>query len=142
MGNIARHGSHDLVMWESEDLVNWSEQKMTPLGTEDFGCLWAPDIIFDKKNEDYLLHWSSPHWSNYFGPMAIYYSRTKDFQNFSVPELLYRKEDSGVIGSAMYEENGSYYLFVKSEDNPLGVIMLKVIALLDHLNVSIRLTMR
>lgn len=123
--NIARHGSHDLVMWESSDLVHWSEQKMITLGTEDFGCLWAPDIIFDKENNDYVLHWSSPHRSNNFGPMAIYYSRTKDFQTYSEPQLLYRKEDSGVIDSCMYEENGKFYLFVKSEANPLGVIMLK-----------------
>ncbi|MBU5595116.1 glycoside hydrolase family 43 protein [Amphibacillus sp. MSJ-3] len=122
---VAREGSHCLVMWESEDLVNWSEQKMIRLGGDDFGCHWAPDIIYDKDMDDYLLHWSSPHRSNHFGPMAIYYSRTKDFETFTEPKLLYRKEDSGVIDSAMYEEDGQYYLFVKSEHNPLGVIMLK-----------------
>lgn len=122
---ISNNGSKDLVMWESDDLVHWSNQKMLHLGTEEFGCLWAPDIIFDEKNQDYIIHWSSSHKKNNYGPKAIFYSRTKDFETFTEPQELYRKEDSGVIDSAMYEENGVYYLFVKSEQNPSGIILLK-----------------
>lgn len=72
-----------------------------------------------------MLHWSSSHRSNDYGQKAIYYSRTKDFEHFTRPEVLYRKEDSGVIDSAMYEENGRYYLFVKSEGNPQNIILLE-----------------
>lgn len=122
---ISKNGSKHLVMWESEDLIHWSQQKMIQLGDENFGCLWAPDIIFDVENNDYVVHWSSSHISNNYGPKSIYYARTKDFQTFSKAKLLYQKEDSGVIDSAMYEENGSYYLFVKSDKNPEGVILLK-----------------
>ena len=43
---ISHSGSKCLCMWESEDLVNWSEQRLLPIGTEEFGCLWAPDILF------------------------------------------------------------------------------------------------
>lgn len=122
---IGRNGSKCLSVWESADLVSWSEQKLVKLGDEDFGCLWAPDIIYNRKSDDYVLHWSSAHRSNHYGPKAIYYSRTKDFAHFSKPEVLYRKEDSGVIDSAMYEEDGRYYLFVKSEKNPSNIILLK-----------------
>lgn len=122
---IGRNGSHYLSMWESEDLVNWSEQKLIKLGDKEFGCRWAPDILHDVEHGDYILHWSSPHISDDYQEKAIYYSRTKDFREFTEPELLYRKEDSGVIDSAMYEENGKYYLFVKSEKNPCGVILLE-----------------
>ena len=97
---------------------------MIILGNEDFGCLWAPDIIYDAENDDYVLHWSSCHRENGFGPMAIYYSRTRDFATYSAPALMYRKEASGCIDSAMYEENGRYYLFVKSEKNPETMIEL------------------
>lgn len=121
---IGRNGSKCLSLWESEDLVHWSEQKLIKLGNEDYGCLWAPDILHDKETGDYILHWSSPHVSDGYKNKAIYYSRTRDFQSFTEPELLYRKEDSGVIDSAMYEEDGKYYLFVKSIDNPCGVILL------------------
>lgn len=122
--NISEHGSKDLAHWWSDDLVHWSEQEMVRIGDENCGCIWAPDIIFDSENKDYVLHWSYCHAGNNYGPKAIYYSRTKDFVNFSKPELLYRKEDSGCIDSAMYEENGKYYLIVKSEMNPSRMIML------------------
>ena len=122
---IGRNGSKNFSVWESEDLVNWSEQRLVKVGNDDFGCMWAPDIIFDRENNDYVLHWSSPHVSTNFGPKDIYYSRTKDFENFTEPEVLYHKEDSGIIDSAMYEEDGMYYLFVKSEFNPERIIMLK-----------------
>ena len=101
------------------------EQRLAKIGDENFGCLWAPDIIYDRENGDYLLHWSSSHSCNNYGRKGIYYSRTKDFKEFSSPEVLYRKEDSGVIDSAIYEENGWYYMFVKSEGNPEKIILLR-----------------
>lgn len=122
---IGRNGSKSFSLWESTDLVSWSEQRLVKFGDDDFGCLWAPDIIFDRKERDYVIHWSSSHKSNDYGNKAIYYSRTKDFETFSKPEILYRKEDSGVIDSAMYEEDGKYYLFVKSEGNPERIILLE-----------------
>ena len=121
---ISRYGSKNFSVWESENLVDWTQQRLVKIGTDDFGCLWAPDIIYDKENQDYLFHWSSSHMENQYGAKKIYYSRTKDFEHFSEPAVLYRKEDSGVIDSAIYEEGGMYYLFVKSEENPAKIIML------------------
>lgn len=122
---ISRHGSKCLAHWESDDLVHWSEQRLLPIGSEEFGCLWAPEITYDSQQGDYVLHWSSSHSSNGYGPKAIYYCRTKDFCTFTPPALLYRKPGSGVIDSAMYEEDGWYYLFVKSEGNPEKLILLR-----------------
>ena len=125
---VARNGSKCLSMWESEDLVHWSEQRLIQLGNEDFGCLWAPDVFYDPQQEDYVLHWSSSHASNGFGNMGIYFSRTKDFLDFSPPKLLYQKTDAGIIDSAIYLENGKYFLFLKSDRNPERIILLKA----DH----------
>lgn len=122
---ISRNGSKYFSVWESEDLVNWTEQRLVKMTDENFGCTWAPDIIFDKEHGDYVIHWSSPHCCDDYKERAIYYSRTTDFEHFTEPELLYRKADSGVIDSAMYEEDGVYYLFVKSEGNPETMILLK-----------------
>ena len=121
---ISRHGSKCLAHWQSEDLVKWDEEKLVELGDARFGCLWAPDILYDPDEDDYVLHWSSSHAENDFGPKAIYYSRTRDFERFTPPALLYRKADSGCIDSAMYREDGCYYLFVKSEGNPANIIEL------------------
>ena len=124
-GEIGRHGSKYLSMWESGDLINWSEQKLVKVGSDDMGCVWAPDIIYSGKDGEYIVHWSSSHKNNNYGNKRIYYSRTRDFVNFSEPGVLYEKADSGIIDSAMYEEDGVYYLFVKSEGNPAKMIMLK-----------------
>ncbi len=124
-GVISTQGSKCLVMWESDDLIHWSDQKMLELGDDNFGCLWAPDIIYDAKNEDYVIHWSSTHKAHGYHPMRIYFSRTKDFKTFSKPQELFKKDDSGIIDSAMYEENGKYYLFVKSDRNPARIILLE-----------------
>ena len=125
---VSHNGSKYLAMWESEDLVNWSEQRLLPLGDEDFGCLWAPDVFYDPEKEDYVLHWSSSHTSNGFGNMGIWFSRTRDFKSFGVPNLLYQKHAAGDIDSAIYTENGKYFIFLKSDRNPERIILLQA----DH----------
>ena len=122
--NIKHFGSKALAHWESPDLVNWTEEELVTLGDDNFGCLWAPDILYDKAQDDYILHWSSATKDNDFGPMGIFYSRTRDFKTFSAPRLLYRKDSGTVIDSAMYEEGGKYYLFVKSQGNPQNIQLL------------------
>lgn len=121
---IGENGSKCFALWESEDLVNWSEEKLIKIGDEHFGCLWAPDVIYDKKEGDYILHWSSSHDFNNYGEKGIYYSRTKDFQSFTEPRVLHRIEGRDIIDSAMSEEDGVYYLFVK-DGHPTNIVMLK-----------------
>lgn len=125
---VSRNGSKCLSMWESADLVNWSQQRLISFENADFGCLWAPDVFYDPEMEDYVLHWSSTHCHNNFGDMGIWFSRTKDFQTFTQPKLLYEKKDAGVIDSAIYVENGKYFLFVKSDNNPERILLLQA----DH----------
>ena len=120
---VGRHGRADLAHWSSPDLVTWTEQELIPIGSGEFGCVWAPDVLFDEARGEYILHWSSSHRDSGYGPKAIYCARTKDFRTFSEPELFYRKKDSGVIDSAAYAEDGRYYLFLKSEKNPETMIL-------------------
>lgn len=129
---ITRYGSRDFAHWESEDLVHWSEEEMIRLGDESFGCLWAPDVIFDPESSEYVLHWSSARPGQEF--MGIYCASTKDFRHFSAPSPLYLKEDSTVIDSAMYEEDGKFYLFVKGQGKPNRLMLLEG----DHVRGSFR----
>ncbi len=119
--NIRNHGSKCFSVWESRDLVEWTEQRLMGVGYEGFGCMWAPDVIYDRKTEEYLLHWSSEDLEKGSGRMEIFYSRTKDFVHFTKPEVLYGDPKGSVIDSAMYEEDGRYYLFVKEERKPLRI---------------------
>lgn len=125
---VSHNGSKCLSMWESEDLVHWSAQQLVPLGDENFGCFWAPDVLYDPERREYVLHWSSTHASNGFGNMGIWFSRTKDFKTFERPKSLYQKDDAGVIDSAIYMENGKYFMFLKCDHDPERIMLLQA----DH----------
>ncbi len=120
---IGRNGSKCLAHFVSDDLVKWTEECLEPIGNEKFGCLWAPDILFDEEKQEYILHFSSSHADNGYGSKAIYACRTRDFKSFTPPEIFFRKADSGVIDSAAYREGGKYYLFLKSEKDPASMIL-------------------
>lgn len=122
---VGRNGSKYLSVWESENLVDWSEQRLVKLGTEEFGCLWAPDILYDEQEGGYMLHWSSSQKTDGYQKRRIYFSWTKDFEYFTKPKVLFEKENSGVIDSAIYRENGMYYLFLKSEGHPVNILLLR-----------------
>ena len=124
--NIRKYGSKALAHWQSEDLIHWGEEELVQVADGRFGCVWAPDIIFDNETDEYVLHWSSPFSGK--PHMGIYCSRTRDFKHFSEPELLFEMKEGPVIDSAMYEEDGRYYLFIKGEENPRRLMLFEA----DH----------
>lgn len=123
---INNNGSKCLMSWASPDLVHWEKQQEIRFEGPSFGCLWAPDILFDKDRGEYLLHWSSTTLQgDRFIPHAIWYSTTRDFSRWARPDILYKKENGSVIDSAMAQEDGLYYLFLKSAKDPSGIILLQ-----------------
>ncbi len=119
--NVRQHGSKSLAHWQSEDLIHWGEEELIQVAGEGFGCVWAPDILYDQETDEYVLHWSSPFQGR--PHMGIYCSRTRDFKSFSEPALLFDMEEGPIIDSAMYEEGGRYFLFVKGEENPRRIML-------------------
>ena len=120
---VNREGSKYLSKWESDDLVNWKDQELVKIVDEDYGCAWAPDIIYDEREKEYMVHWSSRYPAQSDNFMAIFYAKTKDFINFSKPEMLCNKADTGIIDSNIVYEDGFYYRFVKSDFNPEHIIL-------------------
>lgn len=55
----ATAGSRSSVVWESEDLVKWSEPRPVRVAADDAGCTWAPEAIYGEENGDYLVFWAS-----------------------------------------------------------------------------------
>lgn len=48
------------MIWESADLVNWSELRMVDVASSiSAGAAWAPEAIYDEKTGEYLVYWSS-----------------------------------------------------------------------------------
>lgn len=110
---VQKSGSQHIVVWESTDLITWSEQRLIKVGPETAGCVWAPEAIYDKETDDFLVFWAS---RENFGAdkQKIFYSKTKDFKNFTKPKL-YIERNNHIIDTTIIEEDGKYYRFSKDE---------------------------
>ena len=83
------------VVWESDDLVNWSEPWLSEIAPEGAGCTWAPEFIYDEKTGEYVVYWSATKLevdenekvTQEYENHAIYYCKTRDFRTFTEPTL-------------------------------------------------------
>ena len=115
--HVNSHGSKCLCMWKTDDLINFSEQRLIHFGRNDFGCLWAPEIFFDEINEEYLIHWGSTVAEDNYTHMSIYCSTTKDFETFTPPKL-YLTKDNEILDSHITKIGDTYHLFYKNSERP------------------------
>ncbi len=115
--DYGNRGSKSLMFWESDDLVNWSEQRMIPVSDETMGCTWAPEAIYDEKTQQYVIYWSSSDLTNN-GKKSVYYATTRDFVTFSKPQVFVdgSKEFTVIDTSMVKGDDGKYYRFTKRED--------------------------
>lgn len=112
-------GSKSLVVWESDDLLDWGTPRLVEVAVDNAGCAWAPEAIWDKEKEQYMVYWASrlhepedkygDHWMQ-----RVYRSYTSDFVTFSAPEVYIENDDSR-IDTTIVEEDGVYYRFTKNE---------------------------
>ncbi len=109
-------GSKNLVVWESNDLIHWSDEILVEVGIPSAGCVWAPEAIYDKENKDFLVFWASKvkEETDTESKQRIYCSRTKDFKTYSNTEK-YIERENHVIDTTIIEHNGMYYRFSKDE---------------------------
>ncbi|MEO7933098.1 MAG: glycoside hydrolase family 43 protein [Chthoniobacterales bacterium] len=107
-------GSRSLVIWESNDLVHWSEPRLVPVAPGDAGCTWAPEAVYDPETKDYLVFWASKTGSDHFAKHRIWAARTTDFITFGKP-FIYIEKESDIIDTTIVRENGQYYRFSKDE---------------------------
>ena len=110
-----REGSQSIMIWESEDLVNWSEQRMVRVMDDDAACVWAPEAIYDEKTKDYFVYWSSRVKSDGCKKQRIYSAHTKDFVTFTQPEVYIEREFS-VIDTSILIADEKYYRLTKNHD--------------------------
>lgn len=107
-------GSKSIMIWESSDLVNWSNQRMVKVSKDDAGCTWAPESIFDKDMGEYMVFWASKVASDNYSKQRIYSSKTIDFIHFTEPQI-YIEKDNHIIDTTFIEQDGKYYRFSKDE---------------------------
>lgn len=114
---VNKTGSKGFCFWKSDDLINFSEQEILPLGRDDFGCMWAPEVFYDETEGEYLIHWGSTVKQDNYKHMSIYYSTTKDFVSFSKPKLFFTKANE-ILDTHIKKIDGKYHMFYKNAHNP------------------------
>jgi hypothetical protein len=102
------------MIWESEDLVYWSEQRMVDVGLKTAGCAWAPEAYYDETTGEYMIFWASRISKDGFGKQRIFYMTTKDFIDFSTSKA-WIDFDYDVIDATVIKEGDLYYRFLKYE---------------------------
>ncbi|GHE29227.1 glycoside hydrolase family 43 protein [Streptomyces capitiformicae] len=83
------NGSRSLVVWESTDLVTWSQPWLLNVAgaIPDGRNAWAPDAIWNPETNDYVLYWATNATLNGVLKHRIYYARTTDFRTITTPQL-------------------------------------------------------
>lgn len=113
-GRAVRAGSQSIVVWESEDLVNWSEPRLVKVAPDDAGCTWAPEAVYDEERGEYMVFWASLTARDNFSKHRIWAAHTKDFKTFSEP-FIYIEKPNTVIDTTIIRDRGVYYRFTKDE---------------------------
>ncbi|MFD1146526.1 glycoside hydrolase family 43 protein [Saccharothrix hoggarensis] len=125
--DAATKGSKSLVVWESTDLVNWSEPRLLNVAGDipDAGDAWAPEAIYNPATNDYVLYWATNATLNGVKKHRIYYVRTTDFRTITSP-VLYIDRDAGrgIIDTQIIESPssvGGYRYYRASADGHITV---------------------
>ncbi|WP_127819290.1 family 43 glycosylhydrolase [Microbacterium sp. CPCC 204701] len=119
------NASQNIVVWESTDLVNWSDQRIVFAGFDQAGCVWAPEATYNEATGEYYVYWAArdrtdngtDDWA-----LRMYLTKTRDFVTFTEPEIWTSLNEKGdgqtgpnIIDSTIAKEGDTYYRFSTSD---------------------------
>ncbi|KAJ4423130.1 hypothetical protein N0V82_002259 [Gnomoniopsis sp. IMI 355080] len=121
-----RFGSRSIVIWESENLADWTGPRLSePIVNASAGNIWAPESVWDPEKDTFVMIFASRYWSpsdpdrtGAQPPNVLMYVTTNDFVTFSEAQT-YFWPGFPVIDATFYHatEEGPnvWYRLVKSE---------------------------
>ena len=117
-GRAQTWGSRALLVWESDDLINWSDARLVQVSPDTAGNTWAPEAFWDEQRNAYIVFWASKIYKDATHSNGTYnkmmYALTRDFVNFSEAEVWVDKGYS-TIDSTIIKQDDTYYRFTKDE---------------------------
>ncbi|MBR5635757.1 MAG: family 43 glycosylhydrolase [Pseudobutyrivibrio sp.] len=118
-GRAQNAGSQAIMVWESTDLINWSKQRMVTITDSiDAGCTWAPEAYYDEITGEYVVFWASKIANDNYSLQRIYYSKTRDFNTFTKPQVWIDRKTASTIDTTVVAGNDGYlYRISKNEGN-------------------------
>ena len=99
------------TIWDSKDLVIWENERIVDVAPENATKTWAPEIAYDSENKNYFVYWTG-EVNNVWNTASIYYSITKDFKEFSKPQILFR-DSVGILDANIIKIEGVYNLIYR-----------------------------
>lgn len=121
-GGRTANGSRHLEIWESPDLINWSDQRHVLVAPETAGNAWAPEATYLESLGKYVVYWASALYDKddvnrpVYSYQRVLYATTSDFITFSEPVIW---QDSGRdrLDSTVIKVNDTFYRFTKDDDS-------------------------
>ena len=110
------NSNNSMVIWDSVDLINWQNERIIDFSvfpeTKNADRVWAPQVIFDKFRNEYMIYWTHNNTDDDLDTI-IWYAYTKDFCTLTTSPKVLFKPKSGMcaIDADIIEHNGKYYLY-------------------------------
>ena len=125
-GSAQETGSQNIIVWESTDLVNWTDERAVEVSSDFAGNTWAPEAFYDAEAGHYVVYWASnlyPTTDESNRDVTTTYNRmmyatTRDFVTFSEPQPwidVQRGPGRGMIDVTVIQDGDLFYRFVKDE---------------------------
>ncbi|WP_193605189.1 immunoglobulin-like domain-containing protein [Nocardioides dongkuii] len=125
-GEAQETGSKYVEIWESTDLVTWSEQRHVKVSSDFAGNTWAPEAFYDEEAGEYVVFWASALYpttettgrdinTQY---QRMMYATTRDFVTFSEPQVwvdVRRGAGRGIIDATVVRDGDMFYRILKDE---------------------------
>jgi beta-xylosidase len=106
-------GSTYMIIWESPDLVNWSDPRRIDVagGIHDAGMLWAPEAVYDEGAGDYFVFWATQQTisGNASYLTDVWCSRTRDFWTFTEPSIWIDNPNNETIDTTVIKSGDYWY---------------------------------
>jgi hypothetical protein len=121
--HFSHKGSRSILVWESEDLITWSEPRLCEVGIPEAGCVWAPEAVFCKEKDMWFVFFASnvQEDGETEHKQRIYGTFTKDFRKFT-ETFKYIDGETALIDTDIVWDDGMYYRFTKDETNKVIVM--------------------
>lgn len=108
--------NNSIVVWDSKDLVHWENERIIDFSqfeeTKSADRVWAPQVIFDKFKNEYMIYWTHNNADDKLDTIT-WYAYTKDFKTLTTKPAVLFKPKSGLCGidADIIEVNSKYYLY-------------------------------
>lgn len=117
-GASDKAGSKNIVVWESDNLTDWSSARLARVAPDNAGCFWAPECVWDENEQAYMVFGACSTSDNDYGAMRIFKTYTVDFEEFTPAEEFMNVWDRnlGVIDTTIVQDDdGKYYRIFKTD---------------------------